>query len=224
MSASFYPKKEESMNKVSQDLINFDNEMIKYLSALKILETQLEIINDNFKYIKNYNPIEHIKSRIKTKESIRKKLSKKDLSFTLKNIDNHVKDVVGIRIITTFECDIYDLVKIIKESNVIEFVSEKDYIKEPKTSGYRSYHLIVKVPVELIDKKVMVNAEIQIRTLAMDLWASLDHKLSYKTKYCTDKISSRLAEISEEIHRIDIEMSDVLTLEENIKKLQTQAS
>lgn len=212
------------MNKVSQELINFDNEMIKYVSALKILETQLEIINDNFKYTKNYNPIEHIKSRIKSKESIRKKLDDKDLDFTIKNIDEAIYDVVGIRIITTFECDIYDIVKIIKESNVIEFVSEKDYIKDPKPSGYRSYHLRVLVPVELLDKKVMVNAEIQIRTLAMDLWASLDHKLSYKTKYCTEEINNRLAEISEEIHKIDSEMSDVLTFEENIKKLQTQTS
>lgn len=206
------------MNKISQDLINFDDEMIKYISALKVLETQLEIINDSFTYIKNYNPIEHITSRIKNKESIRRKLNNMDLDFNLKNIEENIKDVVGIRIICSFLPDVYDLIEIIKNSHIIKVIKEKDYINHPKESGYRSYHLIVEVPVELIQGKEFVKAEIQIRTLAMDLWASLDHKLSYKSRYCTTEISERLNEISGELNTIDNEMTELVNKELALKE------
>ena len=206
------------MNKISQELITFDEAMIKYISAQKVLETQLEIINDSFVYIKNYNPIEHIASRIKSKESIFRKLNKLKLEFTLQNIDQFVKDVVGIRIICSFLPDVYDLIAIIKNSNIIRVIEEKDYITTPKESGYRSYHIIVEVPVELIHGKEYVKAEIQIRTLAMDLWASLNHKLSYKSRYCTEEIDKRLWEVSNELNQIDKEMTDLVNKELAIKE------
>ena len=205
------------MNLIDEELIKLDNVMIKYISALKVLETQIEIINDDFKYIKKYNPIEHIKSRIKTADSIMKKLARKNYEFTLDNVENHIKDIVGIRIVCTFKHDIYDLVNIIRKSDMIRVIKEKDYLKEPKDCGYMSYHLIVEVPVELIKEKVWVKAEIQIRTLAMDLWASLEHKLCYKSKYCTDKIEKRLTDISKELSVIDDEMVELLQLENEIR-------
>lgn len=208
------------MNTIEEELKKLDNVMIKYISALKVLETQLEIINDDFKYIKKYNPIEHIKTRIKSADSIINKLYKDDLEFTLDNVEKYINDIVGVRIICAFESDVYELIDIIRNSNIIHVINEKDFISKPKKTGYRSYHLIVEVPVELINEKVMVKAEIQIRTLAMDLWASLEHKLKYKSEYCTDSISSKLIDISSQLHSIDEEMLDLVNMENKIKLLQ----
>lgn len=207
------------MNTIDKELSKLDNVMIKYISALKVLETQLEIINDDFKYIKKYNPIEHIKTRIKSAESIVNKLYNDGLEFTLDNVEKYVNDIVGVRIVCAFHNDVYELINIIRNSNIIKVINEKDFINEPKKSGYRSYHLIVEVPVELINEKVNVKAEIQIRTLAMDLWASLEHKLRYKSEYCTDDISSKLVEISSQLHKIDEEMTELVTKENQIKLL-----
>lgn len=208
------------MNTIDEELRKLDNVMIKYISALKVLETQLEIINDDFKYIKKYNPIEHIKTRIKSADSIINKLYKDNLEFTLDNVENYINDIVGVRIICAFESDVYELIEIIRNSNIINVINEKDFISKPKKTGYRSYHLIVEVPVELINEKVMVKAEIQIRTLAMDLWASLEHKLKYKSEYCTDSISSKLIDISSQLHNIDREMLELVNMENQIKLLQ----
>lgn len=208
------------MNTIDEELKKLDNVMIKYISALKVLETQLEIINDDFKYIKKYNPIEHIKTRIKSADSIINKLYKENLEFTLDNVENYINDIVGVRIICAFESDVFELIDIIRNSNIIHVIKEKDFISKPKKTGYRSYHLIVEVPVELINEKVMVKAEIQIRTLAMDLWASLEHKLKYKSAYCTDDISTKLVDISSELHKIDEEMLELVNKENEIKLLQ----
>ncbi len=200
------------------EIMKLNSEMIKYTSALKVLETQLEIINDTFKYTKSYNPIEHIKTRIKTVDSIKKKLKKKGYRFTLKNIEEHINDIVGVRVICSFEDDVYDLVDIISKSEILTVVKEKDYIKTPKPTGYRSYHMIVKVPVPLINDNAEIYAEIQIRTLAMDLWASLDHKLNYKSDYTTKRIANKMYKVSNELFKIDEEMSKTLKLENKIKK------
>lgn len=207
------------MNIVENELAKLDNIMIKYISALKVLETQLEIINDDFKYIKKYNPIEHIKSRIKSADSIIKKLEKNNLDFSLEAIEENINDIVGIRIICSFESDVFELINIIRNSNIIHVIKEKDYITNPKPSGYRSYHMIVEVPVELINDKVMVKAEIQIRTMAMDLWASLDHKLNYKNDYTTNVISSRLRKVSDSLNKVDNEMMELLSIENDVKLL-----
>ncbi len=208
------------MNTIDEELKKLDNVMIKYISALKVLETQLEIINDDFKYIKKYNPIEHIKTRIKSADSIINKLYNDNLDFTLENIEEYINDIVGVRIICAFESDVYELIEIIRNSNIIHVIKEKDFICKPKKTGYRSYHLIVEVPVELINEKVMVKAEIQIRTLAMDLWASLEHKLKYKSEFCTEEISSKLINISSELHHIDKEMLELVNIEKQNKLLQ----
>jgi len=203
-----------------KELEKFEHQRIKYEAALKVLETQLEIINDDFKLVKNYNPIEHIKTRIKTIDSISKKLADDGLVFTAENVDKYLSDVVGVRIICSSLHDIYDLVKIIKKQSNLKVLYDKDFISNPKDSGYRSYHIIVMVPVDLVSEKVMVKAEIQIRTMAMDLWASLDHKLSYKSPYSNEMITNKLICISNELQSIDEEMADLFRIEKKIKSLK----
>lgn len=207
------------MKSIEEELSKLDNIMIKYISALKVLETQFEIISDDFKYIKKYNPIEHIKTRIKSADSIINKLRKNNLDFTLENVEKYINDIVGVRIICAFESDVFELIDILRRSSVIHIIKEKDFISNPKPSGYRSYHLIVEVPVELINGKVLVKAEIQIRTLAMDLWASLEHKLKYKSEYCTEEISKKLIAISNELNTIDLEMLELVSRERELKLL-----
>ncbi len=207
------------MENYTEELKKLQSEMPKYEAALKILETQLEIINNDYKYQRNYNPIEHIKTRIKTTNSIIKKLNNDKIPFTAANVSKYINDVVGVRIICAFKNDLYELIKIIKSSKIINVIKEKDFLSTPNQEGYRSYHLIVYVPVELISGRVMVKAEIQIRTLAMDLWASLEHKLKYKSDYCTEEISKRLVEISDELDTIDNEMRELVNIENQIKIL-----
>ena len=154
--------------------------MLIYTSALKQIETKLEILNDEFQHVHQYNPIEHIKARIKSSESIVKKLKKNGYESTIENMVNHVKDIAGVRIICSFTSDIYQIVEMIENQKDIKVISVKDYITYPKASGYKSYHMIVTVPVYLSDRIVDTKVEIQIRTVAMDFWASLEHKIHYK--------------------------------------------
>ncbi len=195
---------------MNEEMEQLNHIMIKYIAALKVLETQIEIINDDFQYIKKYNPIEHIKTRIKSADSILAKLQRQGREFTIENVIDHVHDIVGVRIICSFKQDIYDLIKLLRDSNMIRVIKEKDYITNPKASGYRSYHLIVEVPVELINEKTYVKAEIQIRTLAMDLWASLDHKITYKNDDISEAIAKRIVEFSDEMNDIDDRMSELI--------------
>lgn len=195
-----------------------DSIIIKYEAALKVLETQIEIINNDFKYIKKYNPIEHVKTRMKSYDSIIKKMEMDDIPFSAENVEKYINDVVGVRIICSFNSDIYDLIDILRNSSLIKIVYEKDYITNPKKSGYRSYHLIVEVPVELINGKYNVRAEIQIRTLAMDLWASLNHKLVYKADYSSAYIDGKLKMIGDELNSIDNEMTELFDLQTKIRE------
>ena len=153
---------------------------MKYSAALKTLETQIAILIQDYEFKNHYNPVEHVKSRIKSYDSIVNKLKSRDYDVTVENIENHIHDVVGLRIVCSFLSDVYAIVKLLEDSDQITVHTKKDYISNPKDSGYSSYHLLVYVPVYLIDGVEMVEAEIQIRTVAMDFWASLEHKLSYK--------------------------------------------
>ena len=195
-----------------------DSIIIKYEAALKVLETQIEIINNDFKYIKKYNPIEHVKTRIKSYDSIIKKMEMDNIPFSAENVEQYINDIVGVRIICSFNSDIYDLINILRNSSLIKVIHEKDYITNPKKSGYRSYHLIVEVPVELINGKYNVRAEIQIRTLAMDLWASLNHKLVYKADYSSAYIDGKLKMIGDELSSIDNEMTELFDLQTKIRE------
>lgn len=199
------------MNEKIEEIEELNTIMVKYIAALKVLETQLDIIGDDFKYIKEYNPIEHVKTRIKTADSIIDKLERKNVDFTVDNVEKYLFDIVGARIVCSFESDVYDLVSIIKNSSIIKVIREKDFITNPKPSGYRSYHLIVEIPVELINEKTQVKAEIQIRTMAMDLWASLEHKIKYKSKHIIDEdINQTFIKTSEALYQIDNTMDNIL--------------
>lgn len=168
------------MNNFDIDYNEVDHLMLKYQFALDKLETELNIIIKEYEFNNNYQPVEHIKSRIKTKESAIKKLCSKGYDISVDNLKNHIHDMVGIRIVCSFLSDVYTIVNIIEKGSNIKIKEKKDYIVHPKESGYTSYHLIVLVPIHLEDKIEEVEAEIQIRTMAMDFWASLDHKIQYK--------------------------------------------
>ena len=209
------------MNTIDEELRKLDNVMIKYISALKVLETQLEIINDDFKYIKKYNPIEHIKTRIKTPESIVKKLKRYGYETSVENMIKHINDIAGVRLICSFTSDIYQLASMIGNQSDLKVLSIKDYIKNPKESGYKSFHMLVAVPVYLSDSVVETKVEIQIRTIAMDFWASLEHKIYYKFEgHAPAYISEDLKVCADMVSELDDKM---LSLNEAIRTcLETQ--
>ena len=162
------------------DVDSWKEVILIYNSALKQIGIKLEILNDEFQHVHRYNPIEHIKSRIKTSESIVKKLKKHGYESTIQNMIEHVNDIAGIRVICSFTSDIYRIADMIRNQSDIKVIAVKDYIITPKTSGYKSYHMLVSVPVFLSDRIIDTTVEIQIRTVAMDFWASLEHKIHYK--------------------------------------------
>lgn len=181
-----------------------------YNSALKEINTKLEILNDEFQHVHQYNPIEHIKSRIKSPESIVKKLRKNGYESTIENMVKQVNDVAGIRIICSFTSDIYRIAEMLINQNDIKVISVKDYIRNPKASGYKSYHLIVTLPVFLSDRIVEAKVEIQIRTVAMDFWASLEHKIHYKFEgNIPEHIKEELIECSMMVSELDAKMMDL---------------
>ena len=155
------------------DIDSWKEVQLIYNSALKQISTKLEILNDEFQHVHRYNPIEHIKWRIKTPESIVKKLKKHGYESTIDNMVSHVNDIAGIRVICSFASDIYQIAEMISNQSDIRVMSVKDYIVNPKASGYKSYHMLVTVPVYLSDRIADTKVEIQIRTVAMDFWASL---------------------------------------------------
>lgn len=178
-----------------EDVDSWKTIMFLYTSAVKEVNTKLEILNDEFQHVHQYNPIEHIKTRIKTPESIVKKLKRNGHETSIENMVKYVNDIAGVRLICSFTSDIYKLAEMIGNQSDLKVLSIKDYIKNPKESGYKSYHMLVSVPIFLSDSVVDTKVEIQIRTIAMDFWASLEHKMRYKknipenhVKYLQDEL------------------------------------
>lgn len=192
-----------------------------YNAALRQIETKMEILNDEFQHVHQYNPIEHIKARIKTPESIVKKLRRNGFESTIDNMVKHINDIAGIRIICSFTSDIYRIADMISDQRDIKVVGVKDYITYPKASGYKSYHMIVTVPVYLSDRIVDTKVEVQIRTVAMDFWASLEHKIHYKFEGdAPEHIKSELVECARMVSDLDARM---LSLNEEILVLSRRA-
>ena len=189
-----------------------------YNSALKEIGTKLEILNDEFQHVHKYNPIEHIKLRLKSSESIVKKLKKRGLESTIENMVEYVNDIAGVRVICSFTSDIYRIAEMIAEQDDLTVLAVKDYFKTPKPSGYKSYHMLVQVPVFLSNRVVDVKVEIQIRTVAMDFWASLEHKIYYKYEGedAPEHIQKALIQCAAMVSDLDQEM---LALNEEIQKL-----
>lgn len=154
--------------------------MMKYECALSEVRTKFDVLNKELSVITNRNPIESIKMRIKTPVSIYNKLSNKGLDFNLDNINDQLSDIAGIRVVCSFVDDIYMLADCLQNQDDITVLQKKDYIKKPKKSGYRSLHLIIQIPIFLTDRKEYMKVEVQFRTIAMDFWASLEHKMKYK--------------------------------------------
>lgn len=199
---------ELNINKIKEDTEEYKRLMLMYNSALKEIETKINIISDEFHTLYQYNPIEHIKTRIKSVDSIINKLKRKGLDVTYTNIINCLNDVAGIRIICSFIPDIYRMVEMFDKSEDIKIIEKRDYIKNPKKSGYSSYHLIVLVPVSFSSGTIDVKVEIQIRTIAMDFWASLEHKIKYKYENEVPKnVSKELIECSKMVNKLDRKMS-----------------
>lgn len=190
--------------------------LLKYNFALQMLETQLNILIKEFEFNNKYNPVEHIKSRIKSEKSAIEKLEKKGYEVNLKNLKLYVHDMIGIRIVCSFLSDVYNVVDMIKNSKQFKINDERDYIKNPKDTGYMSYHLIVLVPIHLDRKIEYIPAEIQIRTIAMDFWASLDHKIQYKfSGDIPNEVKKEMLNCSFDIQELDKKMYQ---LNESVKK------
>ena len=198
---------------------DFHEMMLKYDFALKKMETELGILLQEYAFTAGYNPVEHTKARIKSLDRIEEKLKKKGKEITVKNIVDNVYDVVGIRIVCSFITDVYTIASVIRSSDEFVVKSEKDYIEEPKKSGYRSYHMIVSVPVQWKNKTEYIDTEIQIRTVAMDCWASLDHKLRYRfPDKVTKEIEKELVESANDMLKIDIKMQNISDIINSIEE------
>lgn len=171
---------EEVPDEQLQRLFQFEELMIQYRSAIREITTKLEVLNDELSMSIERNPIESIQSRIKRPYSIAQKLRRKGLPVTVEAVSQQLNDVAGVRVICPFLNDIYEIARMLLQQDDIRLVAAKDYIRQPKPNGYRSLHLIVEVPVFFSTQKKLVRVEIQIRTVAMDFWASLEHHLHYK--------------------------------------------
>ena len=210
---------------LKEDVDSWETLMFLYNSALKEVGTKLDILNDEFVHIHKYNPIEYIKQRIKTPESIVKKLKRDGHESSIENMLAYVNDIAGIRIVCSFTSDIYRIAGMIGNQNDLTVVSIKDYIKHPKASGYKSFHMHVTVPIFLSDRVVDAKVEIQIRTIAMDFWASLEHKIYYKFEgNAPEYISRDLQECAEIVSKLDVKMLQLNEAIRAAKEKQDEAS
>lgn len=195
---------------IMEQIVNFRELMLMYNSAIREITTKLEILNDELSLDNRKNPIQFIKSRVKKPTSILKKLSKLEKSISIDSIMYSLNDVAGIRVICSFIDDVYKISDMLIKQDDIRLIEIKDYIKNPKPNGYRSYHLIVEVPVFFSDTKQWVRVEIQIRTVAMDFWASLEHQVKYKKDLKSSKeIEAELKQCAETIANTDMQMMNI---------------
>ncbi len=189
---------------------NFQKLMFLYSSAIKELEVKINIIKEQFKYFYNYNLINNITTRIKEPKSIIKKMKRKNYTLTYKDMVEKINDIAGIRIVCPLKQDIFIVKEMIKSFSNCKIIKEKDYITNPKKSGYSSYHLIVETPVNLGQHVVPVKVEIQICTMAMDFWSNLEHEVKYKpTKKVPKKISKELVSCAQLINKLDNKMMNI---------------
>ncbi len=181
-----------------------------YSAAIKEIVTKLEILDDEFSVKYNYNPIHQIESRLKKPQSVLEKLQRKGFDISISSIRENLFDVAGIRVICNYIDDVYNIAELLTSQDDITLITTKDYIKNPKENGYRSLHLIVSIPIFLAESTENVKAEVQIRTIAMDMWASLEHELKYKSEdYVSDRLKERLKINAEKLAYIDSEMQSI---------------
>lgn len=185
----------------------FEKLMFIYSIAIRELETKISILQDESKIFYNYDLIDHVNTRIKEPESIMKKMKKKGYSFTYQEMIENINDIAGIRIICPLKKDVFSVRDLIKKIPGVHILKEKDYITHPKESGYSSYHIILEVPVSLSKSRIYVKVELQIRTLAMDFWANLEHKIKYKPEgEVNKKVSKDLVSYAKMVNKLDNKM------------------
>ena len=195
----------------------FATVMFVYQSALIQMCSRIDVLNNELSQVYSYNPIEYVKTRLKTPESIMQKLRKQGHSFNVNDLIEYIHDIAGIRITCSFFSEVYFLSDMIAKQDNLEVLSIKDYIKNPKESGYMSYHMLLSIPVALADAVVPAKVELQIRTMAMDFWASLEHKIYYKYEgNAPDYFERELQECASIISRLDTKM---MSLNEAMKKI-----
>lgn|SRR5574344_1006775 len=195
--------------------------VLKYNAGLNLALNLINILLEERKFYTGEIIVDHIKSRIKSFDSCVNKLVKKNYEVNCDNFEFHVHDFAGIRIICPFITDVYKVIRMIKKNDVMKITEEKDYITHPKDSGYMSYHLLVKIPVSFLNKTKDVEVEIQIRTLAMDFWASLDHQIRYKFEGSVpEEISTQMVTISKDMNHLDAKMLELNDIMNNYKEEQ----
>lgn len=193
-----------------QEAEPFNRLMMEYRAAIMGVENRLRVLNEEFSLEYNRNPFESIKSRLKTPASIYEKMSRKGYPVTVESIRENLKDVAGVRVICSFPDDIYQLAELLVKQDNITLLGRKDYIKSPKTNGYRSLHLILNVPIFLSNEKKYMKVEVQFRTIAMDFWASLEHKLKYKKDIDNaEEIVGLLKNCADSIVMLDYQMQEI---------------
>ena len=203
---------EDFLDAIQKNIMPMNELMAYYRCAIMEVETKFNVLNEEFSLQYDRNPIENVKSRLKSTDSIIRKLKKKELPFSLEAMQENINDVAGIRVICSFPEDIYMLADCLLNQDDIKLITKKDYIKNPKKSGYRSLHLIIEVPIFLKNEKRYMKVEVQLRTIAMDFWASLEHKLRYKKNISPEEaeiISKELLECSEISATLDKRMEDI---------------
>ena len=200
---------EKILDRISRHLEPIEQMNAYYRCAIMEIETKFKVLSEQFSLKYDRNPIETIKSRLKSQDSILKKMGRKGIPVTLENMEREIDDIAGVRVICSFVEDVYMLADCLLQQDDITLLEKKDYIRYPKDSGYRSLHLIVQVPIFLQNEKCQMKVEVQIRTLAMDLWASQEHKLRYKKSIPEDEeesISNELAECAQILSSVDTRM------------------
>ena len=200
----------EGAEKYFDQLNLFKEMMMRYQCAILEVQTKLQVLNDDMSVRYRRNPIEFIKTRIKNPSSIVEKMRRRGLDITVGNMVRNLNDVAGVRVICSFIDDIYEVARMLARQDDIKVLCVKDYIKNPKENGYRSYHMIIEIPVFFSDKSMNMRVEVQIRTIAMDFWASIEHDLKYKKdSVWSDDISRELLECAETINSTDMKMMDI---------------
>ena len=199
-----------SQEKIMEQLYQFIELEHLYESAIREVKTKLEILDSEFKTKYDYNPIHHIEDRLKSPQSMMEKLQRKGMSFSTENVRATLHDIAGVRVICNYIEDIYSVAEFLTKQDDVTLIKTKDYIKEPKPNGYRSLHLVIETPVFLSDRKEMVHVEVQIRTIAMDFWASLEHQLKYKTdSEVSAELAQQLKDCAETIAATDLKMQSI---------------
>lgn len=205
---------EESRTWIKEQSRPFRELMSYYRCALMEVETKFRVLNEELSLEGEANPIDAIESRLKSPESIIEKVDRKGIDFSVEAIEEHIDDIAGIRVICSFESDVYLIAEALLRQTDVQLIERIDYIANPKPSGYRSLHLVIAIPIFLYDEKKIMKVEVQLRTMAMDMWASLEHKLAYKKGQSAeaDRMHANLLECAELSARIDKLMTETRDL------------